>query len=112
KASGMRFKPLQLLIERSKTSDESPVAVTWGFGEEDRLECRQVFGEQIILREPAVERLHGQCAGGQCLKKRTAPRLIPQRPGVLNERMSDHRSFGGNSSAVHWALVGSSGLSR
>src|SRR5262249_30446370 len=37
KASGMGFKPFQLLIERPKTADESLVAVPWGFGEEDRL---------------------------------------------------------------------------
>src|SRR5260370_37850551 len=71
------------------------MAVTWDFGKEDRLEGRQGFGEEIILREPAAERLHGQCARGQRLEKRSAGCLIPQRPGVLNERMSGQRSFGG-----------------
>ena len=52
---GMGLKPLQLLIECPKTADESLMAVTWGFGEEERLEGRQVFGEEIILREPAAE---------------------------------------------------------
>jgi hypothetical protein len=53
-APGMGFKPLQLVIERPKAADESLMAVTWGFGEEDRLEGRQVFGEEIVLREPAA----------------------------------------------------------
>ena len=56
---GMGLKPLQLLIERLKTSNESLVTVTWGFGEEDRLERHQVFGEKIILGKPALERRHG-----------------------------------------------------
>src|SRR5260370_37410263 len=47
-ARGMGFKPLQLLIERPKAADESLMAVTWDFGEEDRLEGRQVFGGEII----------------------------------------------------------------
>src|SRR4029450_4102017 len=46
-ASGMGFKPLQLLVERPKTSDESLLAVTWGLAEEDCLERHQVFGEEI-----------------------------------------------------------------
>jgi hypothetical protein len=96
KPPGMGLKPLQLLIECPKTADESLVAVTWGFGEEERLEGRQVFGEEIILREPASERLHWECARGQRLEKRSAGCLIPQRPGVFNERMTGQRSFGGS----------------
>jgi hypothetical protein len=68
----MIFEPLQLAVERSKTSDQGLMAVTWGFGEEDRLERHQVVGEEIILREPVPESLHGQFARSQRIEKRSA----------------------------------------
>ena len=89
-ASSMGLKPAELAVERCESFDQRLVTVARGLGEQDGLKRHQVLRKQVVVGEPAAQRVRGQIAGGKCVQKRGTRCLVPQPPSSTNECVNGH----------------------